>query len=93
MSKLIKENPSFLNKTKNEKVVGEMRIRRTGSNNPMFVKPILEENKKLISKLFSKSLFFLYNTNTFKLLAKFNRHKYLTNKLKMSGKTFIKYKD
>lgn len=33
-------------------------MRMSGSSNPMFGKPVTEENKKLISKLFSKPIFF-----------------------------------
>ena len=92
MSKLRKENPSFLNKTHSEEVVEQIRMRMTGSSNPMFGKPVTEANKKLISKLFSKPIF-LYDANTFKLIFKFNKHNDLIQELKISSKTLIKYKD
>jgi hypothetical protein len=64
----------------------------TGSNNPRFGKPVTESNKKLISQLFSKSVF-LYDANTFKLVAKYDKHKDLIEALGISSKTLVKYKD
>lgn len=69
-----------------------MRSRMSGPLNPMFGKPVSEANKKLISDLFRKEVY-LYDANTFTLISKFNNHKDLTNELKMSPKTLIKYKD
>lgn len=63
-----------------------------GSNNPMCGKPVTEENKKLISELFSKSVY-LYDANTLSLIAKYDRHKDLVEELKISTKTLVKYKD
>lgn len=40
-----------------------------GSNNHVFGKPVTEENKKLISKLFSK-IVYLYDANTLVLINK-----------------------
>ena len=59
MSKLRKENPYFLNKTHSPYLIEEIRIRMTGSNNPMFGKPVTERNKKLISDLFRKYLYMM----------------------------------
>ena len=53
---------------------------------------LTQENKKLISELFSKPVF-LYDANTFKLIAKFTSHKNLIKEFKISTKTVIKYKD
>lgn len=64
----------------------------TGSNNPMYGKPVTKENRKLISELFSKPVF-LYDANTFKLIAKYTSHKDLIKEFKLSTKTVIKYKD
>jgi hypothetical protein len=58
----------------------------------MFGKPVTEENKKLISELFSKSVY-LYDANTLSLIAKYDRHKDLIKELKISSKTLVKYKD
>lgn len=92
MSKLRKENPSFLNKTHSPEVIEQLSARVKGSNNPMFGKPVTEKNKKLISELFSKSVY-LYDANTFKLIAKYDKQKDLMDDLKISPKTVIKYKD
>jgi len=92
MSKWRKENPAFLNKTHSEEFIEKMRSRMAGSNNPMFGKPVTEENKKLISELFSKSVY-LYDANTLSLIAKYDRHKDLIEELKISSKTLVKYKD
>jgi hypothetical protein len=48
MSKLRKENPYFLNKTHSPDVIEGIRIRMTGSHNPMFGKPVTERNEKFI---------------------------------------------
>lgn len=69
-----------------------MRMRMSGSSNPMFGKPVTKANKNLISELFSKPVF-LYDANTFNLISKFNRHMDLVKELKISSKTLIKYKD
>jgi hypothetical protein len=66
-----------------------MRSRMTGSNNPIFGKPVTEENKKLISELFSKSIY-LYDANTLSIIVKYDRHKDLVEELKISPKTLIK---
>ena len=52
-------------------------------------KPVTEENKKLISELFSKSVY-LYDANTLSIIAKYDRHKDLVEELKISPKTLIK---
>lgn len=64
----------------------------SGSNNPMFGKPVTLENKKLISDLKSKKLY-VYDANTVKLIAVFDRHNYLALAFNMFSKTIIKYKD
>jgi len=46
MSKLRKENSYFLNKTHSSDVVEQIRARVRGPGNPMFGKPVTEENKK-----------------------------------------------
>lgn len=51
-----------------------------------------EKNRKLISELFSKSVY-LYDANTFKLITKYDKQKDLMDDLKISLKTIIKYKD
>lgn len=45
----------FKGKSHTKEVVESIRKRMTGENNPMFGKPVTEENKKLISALHSKS--------------------------------------
>ena len=60
MCKLRKQNPYFLNKTHDKKVVEEIRTSMIGSNNPMFGKPVTRENRKLITELFSKPVFFIW---------------------------------
>lgn len=74
MSKFRKENPSFLNKTHSPEVIKIFRDKFTGKNNPMYGKPVTEENKKLISKLFSKPVY-IYDANTFELVVKFEKQK------------------
>lgn len=64
----------------------------TGSNNPMFGKPVTEANKKLISELFRKSVF-LYDANTFELIGEFSKQADLIKELNISSKTLIKYRD
>lgn len=64
----------------------------TGSNNPMYGKPVTEANKKLISELFRKSVF-LYDANALELIGEFSRHGDLVKELKIFSKTLIKYKD
>lgn len=49
-----------------------MRVRIKGPSNPMFGKPVTEDNKKLISKFFSKPIY-LYDANTLELIAKYDR--------------------
>lgn len=61
-----------------------------GSNNHMFGKPVTKENKKLISKMFSKNIY-LYDANTLKLINKYDKHKDLLEDLKVSS--IVKYKD
>ena len=58
----------------------------------MYGKPVTEENKKLISKLFSKSIY-LYDANTLKLIKKYDKHKDIIQDLTVSSKTIVKYKD
>ena len=87
---IVIRNTYLLNKTHSEQIIEQKR--NTGFSNPMFGKPVTEANKKLISKLFSKPVF-LYDANTFKLISKFNRHMDLVEQLKVSSKTFLKFKD
>jgi hypothetical protein len=63
-----------------------------GENNSMFGKPVTEENKKLISALFSKPVY-LYDANSLKLINKYENHKQLIESLNISPKTIVKYKD
>lgn len=69
-----------------------MKLRLSGSNNHMYGKPVTEENKKLISKMFSKSIY-LYDANTFKLINKYDKHKDIIKDLNISPKTLVKYKN
>ena len=92
MSVWRKENPAFLNKTHSPEVIAAMRARATGSNNPMFGKPVTESNKMLLSNLYSKSVY-LYDANTLTLIDKYSKHKDLVDYLGISSKTLIKYKD
>lgn len=69
-----------------------MRIRMSGSLNPMYGKPVSVANKKLISDMFRRKVY-LCDANTFTLISKFNSHKDLTNELKMSPKILFKYKN
>lgn len=92
MSKLRTENPYFLNKTHSTELIEKIRIRMTGSNNPMFGRTVRDVNKILISKLFSKTIY-LYDAHTFKLISKYSKHGDLVKELKISSKTLIKYKD
>lgn len=87
-----KENPAFLNKTHTLETIEKMKLRMTGSNNHMYGKPVTDENKKLISELFSKKVY-LYDANTLVLINKYDKHQDLTKDLKVSSKTLIKYKD
>lgn len=64
----------------------------SGPNNPRYDKAVSKENKELISKLWSKSVY-LYDANTFSLIAKYDRHQDIVKELKMSSKTVIKYKN
>ena len=45
----------------------------SGPNNPRYDKAVSKENKELISKLWSKYVY-LYDANTFSLIAKYDRH-------------------
>ena len=92
MSTWRKENPSFQGKTHSPEVLKQIRERMQGSNNPMYGKPVTDDNKKLISEFFSKTVF-LYDANTFKLIAKYDKHRDLLDDLKISPKTLVKYKD
>ena len=92
MSRLGKENPHFLNNTHSSDVVEQIRASIPWSGNPMFCKPVTEENKKRISDLFRKNVY-LYDANTFTLIAKYDRHKDLVDALSMSSKTLVKYLD
>lgn len=90
MSKVRQENPYFLNKTHSLETIERMGLRLSGSNNHMFGKPVTEENKKLISKMFSKNVY-LYNVNTFELINKYYRHKDILKDLSISTKTLVKF--
>ena len=92
MSKLRKEYFHFLNKTHGESQVKELRLRMQGGGNHIFGKPVTDENKELISKLFSKKVY-VYDANTLKLVESFDKHKDLALAFNMSSKTIIKYKD
>jgi group I intron endonuclease len=92
MSKLRKENPSFLNKTHSPEVIKMLRDKFTGKNNPMYGKPVTEEVKNIISKIWSKPVY-LYDAQTLELIAKYDQQKSLIEDLKISTKTIIKYKD
>jgi hypothetical protein len=48
MSKIRTENPSFLNKTHSPEWIEIIRILMTGSNNPMFGRAVMDDNKILI---------------------------------------------
>jgi hypothetical protein len=63
-----------------------MRLRMSGSLNPMYGKPVSEANKKLISDLFRKDVY-LYDANTLNLIKKLSRHAYLVKEIKISPKT------
>lgn len=91
-SKMRQLNPNFLNKTHSPETIENMKLRFSGSNNHMFGKPVTEENKKLISKMFSKSVY-LYDANTLKLINKYDKHKDIIQDLNVSSKTIVKYKD
>lgn len=58
----------------------------------MYGKPVTEENKKLISDLFRKEIY-LYDANTFSLIAKYDKQQDLIDDLKISSKTIVKYKN
>jgi len=92
MSQWRKENPSFLNKKHSKEVLEQMRERMQGENNPLFGKPVSESTRKLISDYFSKATF-LYDANTLKLIAKYDKHKDIIKDLNISPKTLVKYKD
>ena len=92
MSKIRTENPSFLNKTHSPELIEKFRMSITGSNNPMFGRAVTDEDKILISELFSKTVY-LYDAYTSKLISKFSRHGDLVKELNISSKTLIKYKD
>lgn len=65
----------------------------TGSSNPMYGKPVTDENKKkIISDIFRKDVY-LYDANTLDLIAEFSRYEDLIKELKISYKTLVKYKD
>lgn len=83
MSKLRKENPHFLNKSHKEEFISKIRARMSGCNNPMFGRPVTNTNKKLISDLFSKSVY-LYEANSLRLIAKYDKHKDLIDGIKIS---------
>lgn len=92
MSKIRMENPYFLNKTHSPELIEKIRIRMTGSNNHMFGRVVTDENKTLISELFSKTVY-LYDAHTSRLICKFSKHGDLVKELNISSKTLIKYKD
>lgn len=91
-SKIRQANPSFLNKTHNLETIERMKLRMSGSGNHMYGKPVTEQNKKLISEMFSKSVY-LYDANTLILINKYDKQDDLIKDLKISPKTLIKYKD
>lgn len=80
------------NATFSAEELAQRSVRATDSNNPMFGIPVTESNKKLISDLFSKSVY-LYNANTLELICKYAKHKDLMEGLNISSKTIVKYKD
>ena len=80
------------NATFSAEELAQRSARATGSNNPMFGKPVTESNKKLISELFSKSIY-LYDANTLILICKYDKQQDLLDSLKVSSKTIVKYKD
>ena len=82
----------FLGKTHTEEYKEILRQRILGKNNPMYGKPVTEENKKLFSVLFSKPIY-VYDANTLILIAKFNKQKDFITEFKVSTKTIVKYKD
>ena len=82
----------FKDKTHTKEVVESIRKRMMGENNPRFGIPVSEENKKLISNLFSKSVY-VYNANTLTLIRKFDKHQDLVKSLNIAYKTVAKYKD
>lgn len=86
MTKIIDDTSLFLNRKHTPETRKILREKAVGSNNPICNK------KKLISKLFSQSIF-LYDANTFNLIAKYDRHQDLMDDLKISSKTVVKYKD
>lgn len=90
MSQLRAGNPT--NRTYSSEDLTRMSERVKGSNNPMFGKPVTEENKKLISELFSKFVY-LYDANTLTLINRYSKHKDLIEGLGISSKTLVKYKD
>ena len=56
----------------------------------MCVISVTEANKKLIFEFLSKSIY-LHVANSFELISKFTKHKYLVEKPKISSNTLIKY--
>lgn len=90
--RVFKENPHFLNKTFSEEVLEKMRIRMSGSLNPMYGKPVTEANKKLISDLFRKDVY-LYDANTLNLINKFSKHGDMVKETGISYSSITKYKD
>lgn len=92
MSKLRKENPYFLGKTHDEYYKNKLKARMAGNKNHMFGKIVTEQNKKLISHMFSKKTY-VYNANNMELIKVFTRHKDLSLEYNMSSKTIVKYKD
>lgn len=80
------------NATFSAEELAQRSVRATGSNNPMYGKPVTESNKKLISEFFSKSVY-LYDANTFELICKYAKQKDPMEGLNISPKTRIKYKD
>ncbi len=53
-----------------------------GELNPMYGKSVSDENKELISKLFSKPIF-LYEADTHNLISKYDKQKDLMESLKI----------
>ena len=58
----------------------------------MFGREVMDDNKILISELFSKTVY-LYDAHTSKSISNFSRSGDLVKELNISSKTLIKYKD
>jgi hypothetical protein len=58
----------------------------------MYGKSITEKHKLLISQAISKSIY-LYDANSFSLIAKYSNQKDLIKELGIAPKTILKYRD